>query len=331
MDFSQVVQQIRKELGFDLRTFAAQTGVDATTISRIENAKAQATLNTAVQICDRNGISPTKLYSDLLGKQVTELEQREPKLEKVMPTVGDAETLIYHFHKNRHRCVLYLIGILNRIVSLSKSSYQLDENGKELQFVPESLSQLLLDAPFYRFELQYPTDLKAETIWDLYYNGGLLTLMDIGVYIKTVRRQRQVTLVGLEHTVKISASVLSHLETGSIERIKLADVLSIDTQLEQEGKLLAMYWSVSQFNNNFRQLLLDGIAGMRLSNAYVIEHDLKVITLFTIMCRWLHVLYQEEIFWIGEIRTELHRLNTNASITRGFTSSLRRTHPPAFQ
>ena len=165
MDFSQVVKRIRKELGFDLRTFAAQTGVDATTISRIENAKAQVTLSTAVQICEKNGISPTELYYALLGKHVLYLEQREPELDKVIPTERDAETLIFHFRKNRHHCALYLTGILNRLVSLSKRSYKLDENGEELQFVPESFTQLLFDAPFYRFELQYPTYLKAETIW----------------------------------------------------------------------------------------------------------------------------------------------------------------------
>lgn len=310
MDFNQVVQRIRSDLGFDLRTFAAQIGVDATTISRIENAKAQVTLSTAVQICEKNGISPGKLYSDLRGKQVLELEQLSPVLDRVMPTVSDAETLISLFHKNRHNCALFLTGILNRIVSLSKGSYLVDENGEELQFVPESFAQLLFEAPFYRFELQYPTDLEAETIWELYCNGGLLTLKDIGAYIKIVRRQRQLTLVRLENSVKISTSVLSHLETGTIERIRLVDVLSIDTQLEQEGKLLAMYWSVSKFNNGFRRILRDRTAGIRWSDPDEIEHDLKVIALFTIMCRWLQVLSQEGTSWIREIRTELNDLNS---------------------
>lgn len=315
MEFSQVVKRIRKELGFDLRTFAAQTGVDATTISRIENAKAQVTLSTAVQICEKTGISPTQLFNALLGKHVLHLEQREPSSEKVIPTESDAKTLIIHFRKNRHHCALYLTGILNRIVSLNKRSNQLDENGESLQFVPESFTQLLLDAPFYRFELQYPADLKAETIWDLYRNGGLLTLMDVGAYIKNVRRQRQVTLVRLEDSVKISTSVLSHLETGSIERIRLADVLTIDAQLEQEGKLLAMYWSVSKFNNGLRQLLIDRTTGVKWSDTDIIENELKVIALFTIMCRWLQVLSQQETSWIREIRTELNHLNMNAPIT----------------
>lgn len=317
MDFSQVVIRVRKESGFDLRTFAAQTGVDATTISRIENAKAQVTLSTAVQICEKIGISPTELYYALLGNHVLHLEQCEPSLDKVIPTESDAKTLIIHFRQNRYHCALYLTGILNRIVSFSKRSNQLNENGDDLQFVPESFTQLLLDVPFYRFELQYPADLKAETIWDVYRNGGLLTLMDIGAYIKNVRRQRQVTLVRLEDSAKISTSVLSHLEGGSIERIRLADVLAIDSHLEQEGKLLAMYWSVSKFNNGLRQMLLARTTGVRGSGTDRIENELKVITLFTIMCRWLQVLSLQETSWIREIRTELHHLNMNAPITEG--------------
>jgi len=317
MDFGYVVQQIRKELGFDLRAFAAQTGVDATTISRIENARAQATLSTAVQICERTGMSLTDLLYALLGKRLFHLEKREPPAEMVIPTETDAEVLITHFRQDRHHCALYLTRVLNRIVSLSKRSIQLDENGESLQFVPEDITQLLLDVPFYRFELQYPADLRAETIWDMYRNGGLLTLTDIGAYIKNVRRQRQVTLVRLEDSVKISTSVLSHLEAGSIERIRLADVITIDAQLVQEGKLLAMYWSVSKFNNGFRQLHRGRTEGAERSATNGIENELKVITLFATMCRWLQVLSQQETSWIPELRTELHHLNMNTSIMEG--------------
>jgi hypothetical protein len=81
--------------------------------------------------------------------------------------------------------------------------------------------------------------------------------------------------------------------------------------LEQEGKLLAMYWSVSKFNNGLRQLLIDRTTGVKWSDTDIIENELKVITLFTIMCRWLLVLSQQETSWIREIRTELNHLNMN--------------------
>jgi transcriptional regulator with XRE-family HTH domain len=144
MDFGHVVQQRRKELGFDLRTMAAQTGIDPTTISRIENGRAQATLSTAVQLCERTGISLTDLFYALLGKQLFQLKQQEPPEETVIPTESDAETLVTQFHQDKPLCALYLTHVLNRIVSLSQRSQQLKEYGESLQFVPEDITQLLL-------------------------------------------------------------------------------------------------------------------------------------------------------------------------------------------
>jgi transcriptional regulator with XRE-family HTH domain len=314
MDFGDIVQRKRKELGFDLRTFAAQTGIDPTTISRLENGRAQATLSTAVQICENTSINLTEVLYALLGKQLYHLEQQKTPEVAVIPTENDIEILVTQYRRDRHLCALYLTHVLNRIVSLSKSVHLLHENEETL--VPEDISQLLLDAPFYRFELHYPAALKAETIWDMYCQGALLTLTDIGAFIKNVRRQRQVTLVRLEDSVKISTSVLSHLETGSIERIRLADVLTIDAQLEREGKLLAMYWSVCKFNNSLRQLHLRS-DGVEMFSTNRIENELKVITLYTTMCRWLQVLSHPETIWILELRKELHHLNLKAPIPEG--------------
>jgi hypothetical protein len=44
---------------------------------------------------------------------------------------------------------------------------------------------------------------------------------------------------------------------------------------------------------------------------------LKVITLYTTMCRWLQVLSQQETSWILELRTALHHLNRKAPISEG--------------
>jgi hypothetical protein len=123
------------------------------------------------------------LWYALLGKQLNHLEQQKTPEDTVIPTENDIEILVTQFRRDRNLCALYLTHVLNRIVSQSKSVNQLNENEESLQFVPEDITQLLLDAPFYRFELQYPAALKAETIWDIYCHGALLTLTDIGAFI----------------------------------------------------------------------------------------------------------------------------------------------------
>ncbi len=108
--------------------------------------------------------------------------------------------------------------------------------------------------------------------------------MDIGVYVKQARHGRRVTLSGLEESGKLSASVLSRLETGVLERIKLMDVLALDEQLDQEGKIVALYWSACT--------LMDMVARMRRldEQAGAREQDLKVVELFLTIYRWLSCL-----------------------------------------
>ncbi len=73
-----------------------------------------------------------------------------------------------------------------------------------------------------------------------------------------------------------------------MEQVKLADVLRLDDQLEQDGKLLAMYWRVHHLN----MLLL------RLSNASTdqtlswpkAEFEEKLLSAFITLHRWLQHL-----------------------------------------
>ena len=51
--------------------------------------------------------------------------------------------------------------------------------------------------------------------------------------------------------MKISSSVLSRLETGALDRIKFADILTLDEQLEQEWTIIGMYWEACKFQEKF--------------------------------------------------------------------------------
>jgi transcriptional regulator with XRE-family HTH domain len=138
-----------------------------------------------------------------------------------------------------------------------------------------------------------------------------LTYTDIGAAIKHVRREKRVTLVRLEGSVNISASVLSNLESGSIERIRLIDLLTLDQQLAQEGKIIAMYWSVVRFLQKLvcqRQQDGDTRRGETASLDDK-EQDTKLLTIFTTICRWLQVVNGETTSWIEELRTQLRQLN----------------------
>lgn len=311
MHFGKWVQERRVERGIDVRTFAARTGVDVGTISRIENERTQVTLKTAVQICEGIGVPLSDLLKALLGKFFPSLEQQSPSETKVMPTIRDAEAFLAYAHQDQRACYSWLAHLLNGIAASGGLSTENKRKRGLRIFVPEDIQKLLLNHSLYRFELQYPDNLGAEQIWNIYKEGGLLTYTDVGSAIKHVRRKKHVTLARLEDSVKISASVLSNLESGSIERIRLIDVLTLDQQLAQEGKIIAMYWSACR---SHQQLIClqqsDGGAGSgEAASLFEQEQDMKLIAIYTTICRWLEVVNEDTFSWIEQLRTQLRQLN----------------------
>jgi hypothetical protein len=173
-----------------------------------------------------------------------------------------------------------------------------------LLIVPEDIEKLLADSRLYQFKVHYPESMSADAIWNIYTQGGALSLVDIGAYIRQARHTRRVTLSGLEESGNLSASVLSRLEAGALERVKLIDVLTLDEQLRQEGKIVAMYWRTC--------LLIDAVTQARKRDEQAevampaamdrIEQDLKMIEVFLTICRWLSCLSPTDHTWIAEFR-----------------------------
>ena len=95
----------------------------------------------------------------------------------------------------------------------------------------------------------------------------------------------------MEQRIKLSPSILSRLESGFTEQIKLADVLTLDQQLSQEGMLLSMYWETFS--------CLEHIIHRQAASA---EQDLKLATFFIIACRWLQLLNPQDVNWVSYVR-----------------------------
>ncbi len=150
MHFGQWVQERRAERGCDLRAFAALTGVDIGTISRIEHTRTQATLSTAVQICEGVGASVTDLLEALVGKYFPGLEEKPCSDEQVMPTAGDIEAFLSFVQRDPHACFAWLAHLLKRIAHLdgSANAKRSGRAGEPGLFVPEDVQKLLLAARF---------------------------------------------------------------------------------------------------------------------------------------------------------------------------------------
>ena len=302
MDFGPWLKQIRAERKLDARSLAKLTGVDASTITRLEGQRTQATLLTAVRLCEGLGVSLSKLLQALWGRPLREVKREGITGEPSVPTTRDVETFLQCFLANKEKGTEHLSNLLNQVVLQRSASEGKSTESEPPLFAPGDIQKLLFDTSVYRFELQYPPLLEAEDIVRIYHWGGVLTLTDIGVYLRKARQSRNVTLTRLEDSVKFSASGLSRLETGTAEQIKLADVVMLDEQLELEGQLLGMYWSVCKFNEQIIHQFAQRADRKSLSPAGKEEQVLKLASLFITTCRWLQALNPGDPSWIKSVR-----------------------------
>ena len=306
MELGMWVQRMRVERELDLRALAALTGVDATTISRIERG-AEATLSTVIRICDGVQVTPAELLWALEGKPWPNLAPPQNPIGEIMPTTGDIEAFLTSMRSDWQAGRAWLAALLNRIASLQDASEKSMQGSAQPLFVPEDIDKLLFPSSLYQFALQYPPSIQAKDIADIYRSQGILTLTEIGVYVKKVRQSRKETLTRIKDAVQLSASVLSRLETGAMERIKFNDVMVLDKQLGQEGLIIGMYWSVYRFTNEIvrqQQHMHNGHVG--ISAGMWTERDKKLFTMFTIMCRWLQAL-SHDTSWAHELRRQVHQ------------------------
>jgi transcriptional regulator with XRE-family HTH domain len=292
MDLGQWMRSLRKEQKLDIRTLSERTGVEVSTISRVETAQTQVTLIIAIRLCEGLGVNAVDVLTAVRGKRPFAGDREPMRGVEAVPTMDDVEQFLTYFHRNKEGGKVWLSDLLNRVVVMGKNT-EGDPEGEVSQFiVPADIHKLLFDSPVYRFEIQYPSAITASGILAIYQHGAMLTPMEIREYIKKVRREKQVTIARLEQAAKLSPSVLSRLESAEIEQIKLADVLVLDEQLGQEGTLLLMYWSVYSF---YERLVR--------RDATSAEQDMKLASIFITTCRWLQFMNPQDVSWISNVRS----------------------------
>ncbi len=292
MEFGEWIRLLRKERKLDIQSLAERSGVEASTISRAENARTQVTLLTAIRLCEGLEITSADILKTVYGEHSSKSVQAPLSVTPAVPKMSDVENFLSYYHGNEGEGKLWLADLLNRAVTMSRSTSQVQENGPLRLIVPEDIQKLLLESPVYRFEVQYPPAMSSDDIFTIYRCGGMLTLTDLGEYMKKLRRERQVTLEQMEQSVKLSPSILSRLETGYTEQIKLVDVLMLDRHLGQGGTLLSMYWEAYSCYMDI----------VRRQPAFA-ERNLKLATLFIVACRWLQLMNPQDACWIRNERS----------------------------
>ena len=293
MNFGGWLLRIRKERGLTLSGLAECSGVDMTTISRIETGKAHVTFGTVIRLCEGIGVSRTELVSGLLGKTLPNRDSMMSMEESPVLTIQDVEMFLKKWRQNELASRIFVANVLNMIVTRKGEVPRL--------FVPEDVEKLLFHDSLYYFEVQYPPQMTAESITHIYRYGGVLTLNDVRIYIQWLCQEQY------ENAIQFATSVLTRLETGSLERMKLREIVLLDEQLEQNGNIVVMYWDVYKFHERIsphhRSFLPELIPFVWT------QREVTVVSTFITMCRWLQHIHQNTDSWIHDLRLSIQQLN----------------------
>lgn len=261
LNFGRWVREKRLQHGLTLPALVQRTGLDLGTISRIENEQTQATLSTAIRICDGLGESLESLVQALQGRTVQGFEvdigSPKPNYGINVLTPYDVRAFLHFFHDERQKGLESLASLLDDIVDRLLSGNRGNRELKILRLDSEGVDTLIAASPLYSLELKYPRGITARAIQEIYARGGEIIPVDIEIYLDNI-----VANLFREHKDHLSeilghvSNILTRVRIASVERVKLVDVLLIDEGLTREGltregEFLGIYTRVIRFNNEF--------------------------------------------------------------------------------
>jgi transcriptional regulator with XRE-family HTH domain len=301
MNIGEWLLQRRRNRKFDLRALANRTGLDIGTISKIENGRTQATLGTIVRAGVGLEVTANDFIQDWQGQPFSLANESHVIGDETVPTLQDVETFVTCARTNRQTICVWMANSLNSIASLQGEVKPL--------FEPEVIEKLFFGPQWQHYEVQYPAEMSIENILDILNQTGVMILSDISAYLKKTSVKNQILSERLDALLKFSIKGGDHLEIGSVERIKMIDVLLLDQKLQQGGKIVAMYWNVCLFQEEM--LRLQAYSGDRTVSVGAIsaEQEVRLALVFITICRWLQHISKNDTSWIRDLRLRFRQLN----------------------
>ncbi len=301
MEFGEWVQCIRRKKTLDIHTFSEKTGVDASTISRIENLRTQATLYTAFHICEGLHIALAELIKELIGRYPSSFNKKDFIKVKHLLKLHDIEQRIEDFRANEGKVCEDLVKKLNAISLMApykKETTQLASN-KRTSFHSTDIDKILFSSPLHNFlELKYPTHIAPAAILSVYEQGGALIQQDISAYLKHMRFDKNAVLKMQDSPIaKAPQTFLSRLEASSLERIKLIEILTLEELSDEDGRIMGMYWEVCKLHEAFNQTKYNNghneqSARFSVPTSIIKREDweFKLASIYIIIYRWYQYL-----------------------------------------
>ncbi len=281
----------------DVRELSLQSFVATSQISRIENNLSNITINTLVGM----GYGLDFGLNDVLNE--LKISPYSPKLKNkkqpsvFIPKIEDAYSvwLLFRDEAQKAKGLMY------------DGYYQIqntmgDENAnEESQSFDRVWEALQADSDVFA-PLPYPTGLDLSHFAEIYSRGGAITNSDLGICLAQKRLELGLSQRELAKKTEISHSVISRLESGSIERVYFEYAIRIDKALKMDGQLLALAWESGEYESGISLLKYINEKSVAQQKLHYTEWEQTAkawADAFIAICRWHYVKDISQDWWMG--------------------------------
>ncbi len=286
---------------------ASRCGVNVGTVSRVERDLVEPTLEIALRLCAGLDLA----LSDYVRAAAPEVLPRASRRlswagpDQAVLSAVDVAGFVSLSGRHWKSAQRLFEDLLDRIQAVRPGirrevRHSLAEH--LLDFWDDDRSGFLPGLMPYDYDLEYPPDEDGDRAIRLHRLGGLLTYHDVGLYLRHARLDRSLTLAGLEEAAGISDSVVNRLESGSLEKIKLASLVQLDEQLACRGELLALSWRAAEFHSG---LMLRWVEARRARRAGWDRLEFRTALQLVKASRWLDDPTPDGASWLEELRVAL--------------------------
>jgi transcriptional regulator with XRE-family HTH domain len=279
----------------DVRELSLQSFVATSQISRIENNLSDITVSTLVGL----GYGLDFGLNDVLNE--LKISPYFPKLKNkkqpsaLIPKVEDAYSiwLLFRDEAQKAKGLMY-----DRYYQVQNTM-----EGKNVNEEPQSFDSvweaLQADSDVFA-PLPYPTGLDLSHFAEIYSLGGAITNSDFGICLAQKRPELDLSQRELAKKTEISHSVISRLESGSIERVHFEYAIRIDKALNMDGKLLALAWESGEYESGISLLKYINEKSAVQQKLHYTEWEQTAkawADAFITICRWHYVKEISPLWW----------------------------------
>ena len=246
----------RKEKGLTLTELARLAGLTHATLSRIESQSSQLTLFSTVRIMHALDLPWTGLFLQGFVKKDLPIPdlyriQGEPRSDFPCLLFGDLDALDSSGLLRRGLASIVVKHLLNLFISQhdpglgQEKTGLLAENIYSFLGAPESNDGIARQA-IPDLDFRYPQDFPPEHLRNIYLSGGVLTMLDLGRYVRYLRESRKMPLRKVAALIELSHPALMNFEFNPGDKVRLNDLINLDNAFELNGELVVFAWRTAE-------------------------------------------------------------------------------------